>query len=93
MDSSSAIRALLGLLLLGGLPLGLVASRFGLPRVAAYVLAGALFSQGLLGGVLSLRVGEWAEPLTTAALGVIACLIGGSTTLVERQGPSRAGWA
>ena len=61
MSSLSAIH-----LVLGSLLLGLVASRFGLPRVAAYVFAGILFSPSLLGGLLGVRVGAWAEPLTTA---------------------------
>jgi len=80
MESSTAIHLVLGVLLLTGLLLGLVASRLGLPRVAAYVIAGMLFSPQLLGGALDLRVGDWAESLTTAALGIIAYLIGGSIT-------------
>lgn len=83
----------LGLLLLSGLVAGLVASRLGLPRVAAYVLAGMVFSPRLLGGVLHVSVGPWSEPLTTVALGFIAYLIGGSMTIsqVRRSGPAILG--
>jgi len=80
MESQTAIHLVLGVLLLTGLLLGLVASRLGLPRVAAYVIAGMLFSPHLLGGLLEVRVGDWAGSLTTAALGIIAYLIGGSIT-------------
>lgn len=84
---------ILGLLVVFGLLLGLVASRFGLPRVAAYVVAGMVFSPGMLGEPLGIRVGAWAEPLTTAALGVIAYLIGGSmtTTQLRRTGKTIVG--
>lgn len=75
------VHLILGLLLLAGLLLGFVALRFGIPRVAAYVVAGVLFSEPLLGGVLGFRIGLWAEPLTAFALGIIAYLIGGSLTI------------
>jgi Kef-type K+ transport system membrane component KefB len=71
----------LGALLVTGLAAGLCAARFGLPRVAAYVVAGIVFSPNLLGDRLGFTVGEWTEPLTTAALGIIAYLIGGSITV------------
>jgi Kef-type K+ transport system membrane component KefB len=80
VDSPTAIHLVLGFLLLTGLLLGLLASRWRLPRVPAYVLAGMLFSPALLGGKLDIQVGAWAEPLTSAALGIIAYLIGGSIT-------------
>jgi len=63
MDPSSTIQMVLGLLLLSGLLLGLVAARFGLPRVAAYVLAGMLFSPSLLGGLLGVHVKRESEAL------------------------------
>ncbi|MDH3603005.1 MAG: cation:proton antiporter, partial [Candidatus Tectomicrobia bacterium] len=56
---------------------------FGWPRVAAYVVAGMAFSPALLGGWLDLTVEDWAEPLTTMALGIIAYVIGGSLTLTQ----------
>jgi Kef-type K+ transport system membrane component KefB len=80
VETPTTIHLVLGVLLLAGLLLGLLASRLGLPRVAAYVIAGILFSPHLLGDRLGIRVGDWAEPLTTAALGIIAYLIGGSIT-------------
>jgi Kef-type K+ transport system membrane component KefB len=69
--------------------LGLLASRLGLPRVAAYVVAGMLYSESLAGGWLGLSVGDWAEPLTTGALGVIAYLIGGSITVGQLRRTGR----
>ena len=71
----------MGLLVVSGLLLGLGASRLGLPRVVGYVAAGILFSPDLLGQVVPLAEAEWTEPLTTAALGIIAYLIGGSITV------------
>ena len=73
----------LGLLLLSGLVLGYVASRYNLPRVAAYVIAGMIFSSDVLGRVVWIDIGAWAEPLTTVALGIIAYMIGGSITLEQ----------
>ena len=67
--------------MLSGLLFGLLASRFELPRVPAYVLADILFSPALLGGMLDLSIGGWSEPLTSVAMGIIAYLIGGSITV------------
>jgi Kef-type K+ transport system membrane component KefB len=78
MESSLLV---LGALLVTGLAAGLCAARFGLPRVAAYVVAGIVFSPGVLGDRLGFVVGEWTAPLTTAALGIIAYMIGGSITV------------
>lgn len=80
MPPSLSINVVLGLLLLTGLLLGLAASKLGFPRVPAYVIAGVLFSDSLLGGITGVRVGAWSEPLTTAALSLIAFVIGGSIT-------------
>lgn len=93
METSTVAIVTLGLLLLSGLVAGLAASRLGLPRVAAYILAGMVFSPSLLGGVLHVHVGPWSEPLTTVALGFIAYLIGGSMTIsqVRRSGPAILG--
>jgi len=85
MDSLSLITLYLGILMLSGLFFGLIASRLGLPRVAAYVIAGMIFSPDLLGSTLNLKVGDWAEPLATVALGIIAYLIGGSITAKQIQ--------
>jgi Kef-type K+ transport system membrane component KefB len=74
---------ILGLLMATGLAGGLLANRIGLPRVAAYVAAGVLFSPALLGTPLGIRLENWTEPLTTLALGIIAYLIGGSITVKQ----------
>ena len=57
MEHTAQIHLTLSLLLLSGLLFGLLASRFELPRVPAYVLAGILFSPALLGGMLGLSIG------------------------------------
>ena len=62
----------LGLLMLFGLTAGLLASRLGLPRVPAYVLAGVPFSPSLLGAHLAVELHPWSEQITWFALGVIA---------------------
>lgn len=49
MDAGYSNILLLGLLLLAGLFAGQGASKLGIPRVAAYVLTGTLFSPELLG--------------------------------------------
>jgi len=91
----TAIPLLLGLLLVCGLAAGLWASRYDVPRVAVYVLVGALFSPDLLGERLGLHVNDWAEPLTVSALGIVAYLIGGSMTLgqLRRLGKTILGTA
>lgn len=65
--------------------LGLVASRFGIPRVIAYLLIGILFSEGLLGGALDFDLAEVADVPTVGALGIIAYIIGGSITVAQIQ--------
>jgi len=74
---------IIGLLLGCGLFIGRVASYFGFPRVAAYLLVGMAFSPGLLGDLIGFRVGDWIDQLTTGALGIIAFLIGGSITIKQ----------
>ncbi len=81
----SLINLTLGLLILTGLLFGIFASRLGLPRVAAYVVAGMVFSPDFLGRIHGIGGGEWTEPLTTFALGIIAYLIGGSITLIQMK--------
>jgi Kef-type K+ transport system membrane component KefB len=85
----------LGLLLICGLAAGQLAARFDLPRVAAYVVTGVLFSPGLLGGWLGININAWAEPLTSSALGIVAYLIGGSITMgqLRRMGGTILGSA
>lgn len=83
MDAISPITLNLGLLLLTGLIFGYMASRYNLPRVAAYVIAGMIFSPDLLGRFEWVDIGSWAVPLTTTALGIIAYMIGGSITIKQ----------
>lgn len=83
MDAISPITLNLGLLLLAGLLFGYIASRYNLPRVAAYVIAGMIFSPDFLGRFEWINIGSWAVPLTTTALGIIAYMIGGSITLKQ----------
>jgi len=77
------VHLVLGLLLMSGLLFGFVAVRYGFPRVAAYVIAGVLFSDSLLGGYIGLSLGSGAEPLTAFALAIIAYLIGGSISVAD----------
>ncbi len=72
-----------GLLLALALAGGRAASALGLPRVAAYLAVGILFSPGALGQWFDLQLGPWRETFTTGALGVIAYLIGGSMTVAQ----------
>lgn len=83
---------LAGMLLALALLAGRLASHWGLPRVAAYLLVGILFSPMILGDPLGFHMGKWAESFTTGALGIIAYLIGGSITLnqLKRMGKTIA---
>ena len=72
---------MLGLLLVSGLLLSLLASRINMPRIAAYALAGLIWSEDLLGGYLGLNMTEWSYSLTNIALAIIAYTIGGSVTM------------
>ena len=83
METIPPLTFILGLLILIGLLLGLTASRVGFPRVAAYVFAGMLFSPDVLGGLIGVSVGGWADNLTSFSLGIIAYLIGGSFSLAQ----------
>lgn len=85
----------LGVFLVSGVSAGLVVSRLGLPRVTAYVMTGVAFSQDLLGHWMGIRLGDWADPLTSVALGIVAYLIGGSITLpqLRRMGKTMLGSA
>ena len=85
MESLSPVNLNIGLLLLCGLFLGRILSHFGLPRVAAYVIAGMVFSPDMLGRFAEIGIGNWAKPLTTGTLGIIAYLIGGSITIKQVQ--------
>ncbi|NOQ82216.1 MAG: hypothetical protein GQ548_06805 [Methylophaga sp.] len=71
---------LLGVLLVSGLLLSLLASRLNIPRIAAYAIAGLIWSEDLLGGVFGFDMTEWSHSLTTVALAIIAYTIGGSIT-------------
>jgi len=60
---------LIGLLMLAGLTLGVLASHFfSVPRVVGYILAGMLFSPGFLGGLLGAETTEWTRTIVAAAI-------------------------
>lgn len=67
---------LLGTILVLGYFFGLVAEKLGLPRVTAYLLAGILFSQDLLGHQLTLNIESWADIFSEICLGFIAYIVG-----------------
>lgn len=81
MTDPSAILALLGLMLSAGFVLGHYGERFGIPRVATYVVVGTLFSETLLGGLLPGRTRDWDPLLIDTSLGAVAFLIGGELPL------------
>ena len=85
----------IGILMLTGLLAGSLSDRLGVPRVACYVIAGAMLSPSLLGSVLALPTEYLAKPLTNIALGIIAFIIGGSitTSQLQRMGKTIAGIA
>ena len=56
-----------GLLIALALFTGRAASRVGLPRVAAYLLVGIVFSPDILGDALGLHMGAWKDSFTTGA--------------------------
>ena len=74
---------MLGLLLVTALLMSLLASRFNIPRIAAYAVAGLLWSEDLLGGALGLDMTEWSQALTQISLAIIAYTIGGSITIEQ----------
>ena len=83
IDHSNILQ--LGLLLLSGLLAGQVANKIAVPRVAAYVLIGVLFSPELLGHYFHPTSDTWSQPITHIALSIIAFVIGGSITLAQLQ--------
>lgn len=85
----------IGVLMLSGLMAGSLSNRLGVPRVACYVIAGALLSPSLLGSLIALPTEALTKPLTNIALGIIAFIIGGSITTgqLRRMGISMVGIA
>lgn len=71
----------LGVLMTVAFAAGDLAERFELPRVAAYVAVGALFSVELLGRFVNLDPGEWSSELTNIALSIIAFIVGAELNL------------
>lgn len=67
---------LLGLLMTIGFTIGSFGEYFKIPRVALYVVIGALFSHDLLGYYIPAETGTWSSTLTDVALGLIAFIIG-----------------
>jgi len=95
MEITQSNILLLGLLLLSGLFSGQLASKIGMPRVAAYVFTGTLFSPELLGHFFKTTPDDWSQPITQTALAIIAFIIGGSITAaqLQRMGKSMIGIA
>lgn len=67
---------ILGILLTLGFLLGIVAEKIRLPRIVAYIIVGAIFSQDLLGGMFEFSTEPWSPVITDIALGIIAYLVG-----------------
>lgn len=78
-----SIPLMLGMLLVTGLLFGMLASRLRIPRIAAYALAGFIWSPGLLGDLFSLDMTSWSGGFTDVALAIMAYLIGGSVTMSQ----------
>lgn len=75
MDNAE-ILILLGLLMAIGFIAGAIGEKLGAPRVALYVLVGALFSNEFLGRFFDVVGGRWDALLTDIALSAIAFLLG-----------------
>ena len=71
----------LGTILIVGYFFGLVAEKFRLPRVTAYLLAGVLFSDEILGHLVNLDLKSWSETFSAISLGFIAYIVGGEVDL------------
>lgn len=78
-----SIPLMLGMLLVTGLLFGMLASRLRIPRIAAYALAGFIWSPGLLGDLFLLDMTSWSGGFTDVALAIMAYLIGGSVTMSQ----------
>jgi Kef-type K+ transport system membrane component KefB len=80
----------LGVLMSAGFMAGTWGERIGIPRVASYVVVGALFSEELLGSVLHFSAAGWSAVLTDTALGAIAFMVGAEFQLkwLRRRGGS-----
>lgn len=72
---------LLGLLMTIGFVAGALGERVGMPRVALYVVVGALFSADLLGRFIPAQLGAWSGTLTDITLEVIAFMVGAELEL------------
>lgn len=66
----------LGALLAFGFITGEFVERVGVPRVAGYVAAGALFSESLIGAAIPGEPGAWGDHLTNISLAIIAFIVG-----------------
>ncbi|WP_164730846.1 cation:proton antiporter [Anoxybacter fermentans] len=66
----------LGILLLAGLAGGIFISRFKLPAVTGYILAGLAVGPAIL-KLISWEMVEYLKPVNSIALGIIALVIGG----------------
>ena len=68
-------------ILIVGYFFGLVAEKFRLPRATAYLLAGVLFSDEILGHLINLNLRSQSETFSAISLGFIAYIVGGEVDL------------
>lgn len=76
----------LGLLISIGFVMGHLAEKLGLPRIATYVVVGAIFSEAFVGRFIPGETRYWDPPLIDAALGLIAFLVGGELEPEQLRG-------
>ncbi|MGF1453339.1 MAG: cation:proton antiporter [Opitutales bacterium] len=81
MIDAQAVVLALCLFLVTGYGFGFVAEKVGLPKVSAYLLAGVLFSDALLGRFLELNRQAWSDPFSSIALTFIAYIVGSEINL------------
>lgn len=84
---------LLGAIMTAGFIAGSLAEGVGIPRIAAYVAVGAVFSESVAGSWMPVAPGVWTDIITDGALGIIAFLIGAEfdTDALRRQARSVTG--
>ncbi|MBD3390440.1 MAG: hypothetical protein GF418_00355 [Chitinivibrionales bacterium] len=71
-----------GMLLVAGYLLGKLVSRFGLPEITGYIIAGLLVGESVL-GIFPAHMGKSFQFVTEVALGLIALTIGGEFSLAK----------
>lgn len=79
----------LGIILIVGYFFGLIAEKLSFPRVSAYLMAGILFSESLLGTIVNLKLELWSSIFSQVCLGFIAYIIGSEMNLKNLKAHSR----